>query len=134
MPPVAFTTVLAAGITQVFRGDPLPFSVVITNLGNHFDPANFVFTCPYSGYYEFFLSATVDVHEYSEFTVMNQRGEKLLQITAHGFGRVNSDANQVIAHCSAGDVIWVESPADVYLARGNSTTFSAELITNGNDK
>ena len=37
----------------------LSFQEVLTNPGNHFDPATSVFTCPVTGHYYFFMNLQV---------------------------------------------------------------------------
>lgn len=106
------------------------FSVVITNIGNGYDPSNGIFTAPIAGEYVFF----VNVQGYSTqeiYVNIMLNGVGKVSTMVYNGGSENSDAgpNLVVLSLSKEDRVWIAHfRGQGYNEYGHLTTFSGFLI------
>ena len=125
-----FSAQVRPGYHSVSAGSSIAFSEVVSNVGNHYDPSAFVFTCPYTGFYEFSLAVTFDQLQYGQFALIDSSQNVYLLAEADAATTVVSVANTVIVHCNAATHIQaVAYTQNVVIVGGDGMSFSAEFIT-----
>lgn len=106
------------------------FPVVITNLGNGYDPNNGVFTAPTAGTYVFF----VNIISYSTKTVsvkiILNGGSKVVSLAESGSSNpYNSGSNLAVLTLQKADRVWVSfNYGTGYYGSYPTTSFSGFLI------
>ena len=126
--PVAFTA--AATTHQSFSTSTVAkFDKVLLNLGNHYDPAVSLFTCPVKGLY--FVSVKVDGNNKAavQLEVLNA-GLRMFYLWAGGHSAYPSVSGSAMVECLQGNKIWVQSIAggQIY-AQAEANIFSILLVT-----
>lgn len=126
---IGFTATVSSSSSSWSSGT-LVFPVVITNLGNGYDPNNGVFTAPTAGTYVFF----VNIISYSTKTVsvkiILNGGSKVVSLAESGSSNPNnSGSNLAVLTLQKADRVWVSYNYGIGYYGGHPTTsFSGFLI------
>lgn len=125
---VGFTASVSSTST-IWNSGTLVFPVVITNVGNRYNPSTGVFTAPTAGIYVFF----VNVHGYSSNDMLTDivlNGVKQVRTLSENNPNYNSAGpNLAVLTLQKEDTVWVKHYAgDGYVDNGHSTTFSGFLL------
>lgn len=116
--------------SSTWNSGTLVFDMVITNVGNGFNPSTGVFTAPIAGEYVFF----VNVQSYSTqdiFVEVVLNGIPKVRTEARGGGNDPDDAgpNLVVLTLQKGDRVWVKHYSGTgYYTDGHITTFSGFIL------
>ena len=122
---VAFTA-SAAGGTQT-DGGIITFDNVITNFGSSYDGIN-TFTCPADGIYAFTVTHMGQEESVDAMWFIMVDGVSTVLTKAHVGMIHNQASNLVVAFCSAGGQVYVQSASAAYVWGTVESTFSGFLI------
>ena len=123
---IGFTATMEHGHYHPIDKSAIPFTIVITNFGNHYNPVTSQFRCPVEGMYFFSISlhsGPLDVDDYAttvaDIVVNNQ-------LVANAFcGNLGTAdvymqcATSVIVNCPVDGLVWIRS-------RGRSSQFAGD--------
>ncbi|XP_048769665.2 uncharacterized protein LOC125675876, partial [Ostrea edulis] len=124
---VAFTASVSSSSTS-WNSGTLVFPVVITNVGNGYNPSNGIFTAPTNGNYVFF----VNVQSYDKKKTIHVdivlNGSTKVRTMGYN-GSYAAGLNLVVLGLQKGDTVWVKHYCGQgYYTDGSITTFSGFLI------
>ncbi|XP_056014500.1 complement C1q tumor necrosis factor-related protein 3-like [Ostrea edulis] len=128
---VAFTASVPS-TSPSWNTGTLVFSVVITNVGNGYNPSNGIFTAPTNGNYVFFVNVQSYGTKIICVDIVLNGSTKVRTMAFNNIGSGDSyDAgpNLVVLTLQKGDSVWVRYYAGKgYFTDGYMTTFSGFLI------
>ena len=117
------------------EGTVLTFEDVLTNEGNHYNPATHKFTCQIPGTYVFMFS--IAVYKTADPMIsLKKNGDIVVSAHSRTGGAMSNDfdqsANSVILNLAVGDMIWLEFTLDnshvVHDSIFQHNTFSGYLL------
>lgn len=123
--------------TKVYNeGELVEFPGIITNYGGHYDPSTSTFTCPYTGFYMFFVSVFKDYNQSSDRMVATIALEGTTLSTAYSRNDAgasyDSASNMIVTLCQMGQRVWIKSNFDdSALYQGFASTFQGTLLRVG---
>ena len=128
--PVAFTA-FAYDATYTEPGTTITFNGTATNLGNAFDAASGVFTCPITGYYLFYASIMSNYFTFF-FADLYRNDEYVVTVYSNADDQRQSP-NMAAIQCNTGDSVMLlkSRPGQQTLegfALSKTTTFSGYLL------
>ncbi|XP_061188589.1 complement C1q-like protein 2 [Saccostrea echinata] len=119
--PVAFCARFKNDHGGISVGFILKFDVVITNLGNHYNPTDGIFIAPVHGVYMFYWTMQCyysgSTHCGTALKINNVMKGRIRSADANG-GYYHTGSNSVIVEVAAGSHVWIEnvdwSNVDIY--------------------
>ena len=125
-----FTAFEDRGAIFYFTGDVIFFPYIHTNIGNHYDPSNGAFTCPYTGLYEFHVNVMSQVGYQCEASLV-VANEVIVTAWAEesSYSEHLQASNHAYVNCTTGSQAWIEAiTCYLYSTSNNHATFSGRLI------
>ena len=125
-----------AGVTSSsssWSSGTLVFPVVITNVGNGYNPSDGVFTALMAGVYVFFVNVQSYDHKYIYVDIVMNGSTKVrtMAYSYNGHGYYEAGPNLAVLFLQTGDRVWVKHySGEGYQSHsgGPITTFSGFLI------
>ena len=104
----AFTAAMGPGNTRSYSGTvKVDFPVVLSNIGDGYDPSTSQFTCLVSGVYMF----SVAVRCYDSTGVVHIMVDDVRKVATYADGRSNVNdhsTNMVVVECTQGQKVWIQ--------------------------
>ena len=127
---VGFTARLSTD-TDYSGGDTVLFDDVISNLGNRYDPATGLFTCPFRGMYGISLYVFSQMDKDTTIKIVND-GNEMVRFWADGEADQqlsNGVGGMIVVECDVGKTISAVSEGSGLLDGGSDgSLFSVALI------
>ncbi|XP_048769635.2 uncharacterized protein LOC125675853 [Ostrea edulis] len=123
---VAFTASVSSS-SGSWNSGTLVFPVVITNVGNGYNPSNGIFTAPTNGNYVFFVNVQSNAAQIIYADIVLNGSTKVRTMGYNG--SYAAGLNLVVLDLQKGDTVWVKHYSGKgYYTDGSITTFSGFLI------
>lgn len=125
---VAFTAAVTS-LSSTWNSGILMFDVVITNVGNGYNPSTGVFTSPRKGTYVFYVSALEYLQQYLGLEIVLNNVPKV-RLIGESAAAYQTGTNMVVLNLTAGDSVWVRHHhgKGYYSHTVPVTTFSGFLL------
>lgn len=125
---VAFTAAVTS-LSTTWNSGTLMFNVVITNVGNGYNPSTGVFTSPGEGTYVFYVSALEYQQQYLGLEIVLNNVPKV-RLIGDSAAAYQTGTNMVALNLQKGDSVWVRHyQGKGYYSYGIPvTTFSGFLL------
>ena len=117
---VAFTAYASENATYFDDGEQIIFDSVLTNIGDAFDPATSLFTCPFDGLYVFYAALTSE-HRFFGVADIFLGDEYLVTVWADRWQERQGE-NMVVTECTASTQVGLR----LHEIRNESRVFSDE--------
>lgn len=102
---VAFTAAVTS-LSTTWNSGTLMFDVVITNVGNGYNPRSGVFTSPRKGTYVFYVSALEYLQQYLGLEIVLNNVPKV-RLIGESAAAYQTGTNMVVLNLQKGDSVWV---------------------------
>ncbi|XP_052710722.1 multimerin-2-like [Crassostrea angulata] len=102
---VAFTAAVTT-LSTTWNSGTLMFDVVITNVGNGYNPRSGVFTSPGKGTYVFYVSALEYLQQYLGLEIVLNNVPKV-RLIGESAAAYQTGTNMVVLNLQKGDSVWV---------------------------
>nr|XP_034332654.1 uncharacterized protein LOC117691211 [Crassostrea gigas] len=102
---VAFTAAVTS-LSTTWNSGTLMFDVVITNVGNGYNPRSGVFTSPGKGTYVFYVSALEYLQQYLGLEIVLNNVPKV-RLIGESAAAYQTGTNMVVLNLQKGDSVWV---------------------------
>lgn len=106
---VAFTAAVTS-LSTTWNSGTLIFDVVITNVGNGYNPSTGVFTSPGEGTYLFYVSALEYLQQYLGLEIVLNSVPKV-RLIGESAAAYQTGTNMVVLNLQKGDSVWVRHHA-----------------------
>ena len=125
---VAFT-VYDLETHSLSRVSVIPFKNVKTNIGNHYNPSTYSFTCPVHGLYVFSVAIITKDYEIGVGIYKNTLTNICLAYAHSSNGDYTMGYNSAVVECNPGDTIKVKRERGLeFLSYVGTHTFSGFLL------
>lgn len=123
-------TASASSSSSSWNSGTLVFPVVITNIGNGYNPSNGIFTAPIAGEYVFFVNVQgYSTQEIYENIMLNGVGKVSTMVYTGGSDHDDAGPNLIVLSLRKEDRVWIAHfGGQGYNEYGHLTTFSGFLI------
>lgn len=102
---VAFTAAVTS-LSTTWNSGTLMFNVVLTNVGNGYNPSTGVFTSPGEGTYVFYVSALEYLQQYLGLEIVLNNVPKV-RLIGESAAAYQTGTNMVVLNLQKGDSVWV---------------------------
>ncbi|OWF36044.1 complement C1q-like protein 4 [Mizuhopecten yessoensis] len=126
---IGFTAKLTQIVSHLNNHQTIVFDHVLTNIGQAYDPATGIFTCPYSGLYEFAATVVSNGDNKNLDAEIVQGGKRVARLHSTIYG-YDQGTQVVIVRCVEGDHVWVRhfGSADTPVLPAGYSIFAGHLI------
>lgn len=126
---MAFTAAVTSP-SPTWNSGTLIFDVIITNIGNGYNPSTGMFTSPQEGTYVFYVSALEYKKQYLKIDIVMNSASKVRAVSDSS-ATYQTATNMVVIHLQKGDRVWVRHFFGKGYTSANvpETTFSGFLIS-----
>ena len=116
------------------EGDIVKFNEIVTNIGNHFNPLNYIFTCPIKGMYMFSVSVLSEYNNKGSRIALMRDGAGLVDVYLSQDASptdvmYNSASAVIVVECDIDQRVYVEATQTSYIDWSrHASHFSGALI------
>ncbi|XP_061162535.1 caprin-2-like [Saccostrea echinata] len=105
---VAFSAYISSGEKEISQDHTIIFDVIVTNIGNHYNPHSGIFTAPQHGVYVFTwnLYCKWDGYMFSQVLV-NANDVSAMRTSGEGATSIRTTTGVVVVEVNQGDVVFV---------------------------